>query len=101
MNHPFSLDTPEGQATAAERMRKAANLDPTLHQLKIIDTESGRIIGQGKWYIRENDPEPLTLSGPYWRDEEHREYTQALGRVYYARRRKAANETPGKVYSAF
>ena len=99
MPRPDKAGYSEGQATAAERMRQAASSDPTMTHLKIVNTESGEIIGQGKWFIRETDPEPKTLAGPYWRDEAHREYTQALAGVYYARRRRAANETHGKVYS--
>ncbi|CAD6567446.1 MAG: hypothetical protein TREMPRED_003629 [Tremellales sp. Tagirdzhanova-0007] len=95
------LETAEGRNIAAERMRLAANADPTCTHLKIVDQASGKIVGQGKWYIRETDPEPAKMSGPYWKDEEQRQFTEALVQAYFVRRRRAINETTGRVYCAF
>ena len=96
-----SLETAKGRNIAAERMRRAANADTTCTHLKIVDQESGKIVGQGKWYIRETDPEPAKMTGKYWIDEEHRQFTESLVHVYFDRRRRAINEIDGRVYCAF
>jgi hypothetical protein len=77
--------TPEGQRKAVERFIAHQNMDPTIHWIKVVDTDLDEIIGVSQWAIHDNEkPAEGDIDGPSgtWQNEEEKEYCQALYRSF-------------------
>lgn len=102
--HPYidaafpAHDTPVGRQLGGERMLAIKHTDPNTKFLKVVDTETGKMIAQAKWNIYKNTiPTIVDLDGPYWKTDEEKEYAQLLCREYLIPRTKAIKETGGNL----
>lgn len=90
-------DTPSGLAAAVSRFTSTRNSNPIARFLKITDSTTGEIIGQGKWDIHETKPDEVALDGDFWDNEEDKTYAQQMFETYLIPRRRVLREAKGPV----
>jgi GNAT superfamily N-acetyltransferase len=95
--------TPAGRDIIAKRLQEKAKADPSGHHLKLTDTATGRIAGQGRWAIVHPEPgneyPPPTLRGDYWANEEDLEFANWLISRYTEFRRQRFREATRPVFA--
>jgi hypothetical protein len=102
--HPYieaaypAHSTPVGRKSGAKRFLAVKQDDPCSNFIKVVDTDSGKIIATAKWNIyRDTIPEEKDLDGDFWENDEDKEYAQVLCREYLIPRRKAIRESKGNI----
>ncbi|KAF1978728.1 hypothetical protein BU23DRAFT_647084, partial [Bimuria novae-zelandiae CBS 107.79] len=81
---PRSL-TEEGFQLNVERMLFIKSVAPTVFWEKVVDTETGEIVGSAMWNMCvEQKPPPYDIDGPpgTWETESDMAYAQALQRSF-------------------
>jgi hypothetical protein len=99
----YQHDTPEGRKRGAEQMLHTFRHDPYGHFIKVVDTDTGKIVGAAKWNLYkagEVPPQPA-LAGPlyesYWPSEEEEEFAKAIFHSFFAPRQKVLEENNGRL----
>jgi hypothetical protein len=94
--------TPLGRARGAERLLAVKNADPCSNFLKVVDTDSEKIVAVAKWNIYQNNiPEEKDLDGEWWNSEEEKEFARFMFRDYLVPRRGVIRELGGNVMCKF
>lgn len=66
------------------------NADPASHWLKVVDTDTGMVIGAAQWHIHESDPfanlSEKPISAYWWPEGEGRAYAEAALEQWFAPR---------------
>ena len=91
-------DKEPGRKTGAERMLATKKSDPNTTLIKVVDTETDKMVALGKWNVFNGTiPEEVELEGDFWKDQDEKEYAQHLFRGYLAPRRQAIKDSGGKL----
>lgn len=90
-------DTPQGRFYGARWLAKA-DLSPTARLCKVVDTDTGVIVGFAKWDVYDGfapDVGPSSLKGDHWRDEDAKEYADYIWWEFTRRRWAAVKKSGG------
>ena len=90
-------DTPTGLSDGAERLLGAKQNQPYARFCKVVDTDTGEMIGFAKWDIYDGHlPEvPTGMPEKYYRDEEEKAYADYMWNEFTKRRWEAVRESGG------
>jgi GNAT superfamily N-acetyltransferase len=90
-------DSPESQVKAVERSKhmflKMHQADPSSHWLKVIDTETGEMVGGCRWHFHATDPyevaKPAKFVAPFSSDDIEKEFVSlVLGQILNPRAKR-------------
>ena len=91
-------DQEHGRKLGGERMLAIKNADPNTTFIKVVDTQTGKMIALGKWNVYEGTvPEEADLEGDFWQSQDDKEYAQYLYREYLVPRREAIKKSGGNL----
>lgn len=91
-----------GRMRGGERLLAIKQSDPNTTFIKVVDTQTGKMIALGKWNVYDGTvPEEAELDGDFWQSQEEKEYAQYLFREYLVPRRKAIKESGGNLVCEF
>lgn len=92
-------DTPAGRAAGAERLLLAKQHQPHARFCKVVDTETGEMIGFAKWDVYDGFvPEVVTeMPAQYYRDEGEKKYADYMWYEFTRRRWEAVRESGGRI----
>jgi hypothetical protein len=93
----YKHETPEGRRNAADLMLMIYRHDPNGYFLKVIDKDTGKMVGAAKWniYNAGSIPPVPQLSGPYWPNAEEEEFAKAIFTSFFTPRQKIIEENNG------
>jgi hypothetical protein len=92
-------DTPEGRRAGTERLLQLFHGDPYGNILKVVDTETGKIVASAKWNLYNGGPIPPQpeIDGDYWKNEEDKEFAQCLFHAFFSPRQRVIEETGARL----
>ncbi|CAJ2509043.1 Uu.00g140690.m01.CDS01 [Anthostomella pinea] len=95
----YKHDTTEGRKNSAEILLNMYCHDPNGHFLKVVDTDSGKMVGAAKWNIYKAGevPAQIELAGDFWPNEEEAEFAKAIFHAFFAPRQKVLKENDGRL----